>query len=54
MFQIVKKCYNCFFNKFLILSKILRMKNIKDILYCNLKELMLIQVIVKLTRWDKI
>jgi hypothetical protein len=37
-----KKCYNCFFNKFLILSKILRMKNIKDILYCNLNELMLI------------
>jgi hypothetical protein len=35
--------------KFLFLSKILRIKNSKDILHCNLKKLTLIQISTRLT-----
>jgi len=42
--NVLDKC-----EKLLILSKILRIKNSKDILYCNLKKLTLIQVSTRLT-----
>jgi hypothetical protein len=42
--NVLDKC-----EKLLFLSKILRIKNSKDILYCNLKKLTLIQISMRLT-----